>query len=249
MMKIINRLLSLLYPNCCAFCKKGVSYNTAEFYICDSCMEKLKFCIRQHRCTICGSPVDAPNHSICSECFNSKKNGIPIYYEKITAPLIYDENSKNAIFYFKHGQYLGAISTFCQLIKTMIDSDFANINFDFLVAIPPSKERVRKINFDQSAVLAENLSKNMGIKYLPHSMKRTRETKRQSSLNSTERKTNLNGAFAVNRPEKVFKDKIILVIDDVSTTGSTINECAKILKKANAKKVYGAVIAKTPPNA
>lgn len=248
-MKIINKLLSLLYPNCCAFCQKGVSYNTAEFYICDSCMEKLNFCIRQRRCTVCGNPIDNPKYSICSECFSSKKNGVPIYYDRITAPLIYDENSKNAIFYFKRGQYLGAISTFCKLIKTMIDSDFANVKFDFLTAIPPSKERVRKINFDQAAVLAENLSKNMGIQYLPHSMKRIRETKRQSSLNSAERKTNLNGAFAVNRPQKLFKNKTILVVDDISTTGSTINECAKILKNSGAKKVYGAVIAKTSSNA
>ena len=244
-MQITNMILSLLYPNNCAFCQKGLSYNRTETYVCSECMEKLSFCIRNQRCSLCGSPIDDMKHSLCRECYAAKKNGIPIYYDKITAPVIYDHNVKDAIVYLKKGRFLGAVSTFCHLIEAMIKADFDGVNFDFIVSVPPRQQRMRETNFDQSKIIAENLAKIIKVKYLRNSMKRLRETEKQSDLGLFERKTNLDGAFSLKRPAEIFKNKIVLVIDDVSTTGSTINECARILKQAGAAKVYGAVLAKT----
>lgn len=244
-MRIINMLLSLLYPNNCAFCKKNVSYSRTETYICSECMEKLNFCIRNRRCSLCGSPIDNTAHNLCAECYTAKKNRIPVYYDKITAPVVYDNNVKDAVVYLKKGRFLGAVTTFCHLIEAMLKSDFAGVNFDFIVSVPPRQQRMRETNFDQSKIIAENLAKIIKVKYLRGSMKRLRETEKQSGLGLFERKTNLDGAFALKRPAEIFKNKTILVIDDVSTTGSTINECARVLKQAGAVKVYGAVIAKT----
>ncbi len=244
-MSIKSMIFSILYPNNCAFCKKGVSYNSTDTYICDECMNKLNFCIRSPRCKFCGMPIDNPAYSLCNECLDALKSGSKIYYDKITAPLVYNDAVKNSIVYLKKGMFLGAVSTFCHLIESMIKSDFADADLDFIVSVPPRQQRMRETSFDQSRLVAKTLAKIIKIKYIPNCMKRIRKTEKQSALGVAERKSNLDGAFAVKRCENKFKNKTILVIDDVSTTGATINECARALKQAGALKVYGAVIAKT----
>ena len=245
-MKIKGMLLSLLFPNNCAFCKKGVAYNVTETYICDECMENLTFCIRSHRCSLCGTPIDNPEYSLCSECFIRKKNGIRIYFNRITAPIVYDNFSKNAVICLKNEMFLGAVLTFCHMIESMVKSDFEGVDFDYIVSVPPRQERMRETNFDQAEIIAANLAKIMRIKYIPKCMKRLRKTEKQSELSFWERNANLDGAFGLRRHDARFKDKTILVIDDVCTTGTTMNECARVLKqKGGAAKVYGAAIAKT----
>lgn len=244
-MRIVDGLLSLVFPNVCIFCDKGLPHSDSGVYICDECMERLNFCINSKRCKKCGDIIGDSKAALCNNCYSLKSSGKPVYYHKITAPLVYDNVSKDAIISLKSGKYLGAVGTFCGLIEAMVRSDFSDIDFDYIVSVPPRIERMLKTRFDQAEILASTLAHRMGIKYIRKSMKRVRRTKKQSELSRNERFENLKGAFVVRPRKTMLEGKNVLVIDDVCTTGSTINECARAIHNAGAAMVCGAAIAKT----
>jgi len=247
-MKILSSVLSIIYPNNCAFCKTGMPHSDSGVYICGECMKKLVFCINTERCVKCGAPLDNPKYKLCGDCYKMRKSGETVYYDRITAPLEYDDNAKNAIVYLKNGRYLGAVGTFCALIEMMIKNDFAGEKIDIVVSVPPRRGRMRKIGFDQAEIIAEGLAPRIGTKYIRGSLKRVRKTRKQSELSRRERLMNLSGAFALRKPAELFRGKTILVADDVCTTGATMNECARVLKQAGAAKVFCAAIARTGKN-
>lgn len=244
-MKIFNRLMGLIYPCRCTFCGKGLMPNDEEFYICDSCMLSLDFCIDKRCCTICGVPIDEEKGSLCKECFDLKKNRIIVFTKRRAAALVYDDACHDAIVNYKLARVLGGVRTFVCLMADVFNKEYGGVEFDYIVSVPPNKSRMRKIGFDQSKTLAVLLSKKIGIKYLSKALKRNRDTHRQSSLSRDERRKNLKGVFSAAKNSETYKDKVFLLIDDVSTTGTTLNECAKALKVAGAEAVYCLTIAKT----
>lgn len=241
-MKLINRVLSLFYPSLCAFCKTGMPYSDSGVYICPDCMEKLSFSLGKPRCTRCGAVMNDYKYTVCSNCRDLKKQGVTVC-DRVTFPIAYDDLSKRAIIPIKKGEYLGAVSTLCGLIRLMIDADFANVKFDYVVSVPPRRARMIKPNFDQTKLLAEQTAKLIGVPYMSRCFKRVRKTKKQSKLSREERRRNIHGAFALGKSAQLLRDKTVLVIDDITTSGATLNECARVLKEAGTARVYGAVIA------
>ena len=130
----------------------------------------------------------------------------------------------------------------------MVKNDFGGVNFDYITAIPPRRQRMKEIGFDQSGALAKKTAKLLSVKYYPNLFKRIRQTSKQTDLSSFERQQNLNGAFGLKGNSDNIQGKTILVIDDVTTTGATFNECARVLKLSGAKAVYCAAIATTEKN-
>ena len=125
----------------------------------------------------------------------------------------------------------------------MVKSDFSQVEFDAVVSVPPRKKR-RKDNYDQASALGKEVAKRLSLPYISNSLYQTREIKKQSSLTFDARIKNVKDAFKVRKPDKI-KAKTILLIDDVRTTGSTLNECGKALKEAGAYRVYSATAGTT----
>lgn len=244
-MHIIDGILYCLFPNICGFCDELMPHSNTGVYICDECMQRVRFCVKEHCCKICGSPMPDTNYKICGSCFANKSAGVPVYYEAITAACVYDDKSSRGILRFKKGDCLGAAGTFAGLINAMVLENFKNVKFDLVAAVPPRHERMRSPGFDQCHVLAYKTAKLMGITYKKNMLKRVRRVQKQTSLGRSERQQNLSGAFALSIPSDDISDRTILVIDDVTTTGATMNECARVLKEGGAKAVYGAAIAVT----
>ena len=123
---------------------------------------------------------------------------------------------------------------------------------DLILAVPLHKRRLRWRGFNQSLIMAlylgENLTPGLPIKVLDELILRNRDTKPQVKIkNKLQRKTNVRNAFILESEilkQNPIKEKNILLVDDVATTGSTLFECAKVLKKYGAKKVYGVVLAR-----
>ncbi len=107
---------------------------------------------------------------------------------------------------------------------------------DVIIPVPLHPKRLFKRKYNQSALLAQKLAKHFHKEYLPLVLKRKKNTISQGHLNRTKRQANVRGAFYISTPEEI-QGKKILLIDDVYTTGATLNECAKILKKAKVKQV------------
>jgi ComF family protein len=116
------------------------------------------------------------------------------------------------------------------------DSDFPFSDFELILCVPLHPRRLRQRGFNQSLLLARRVSRAHSIPLNFTALQRTRHTQPQTQLSGPERQKNIRGAFEVRRPEAIA-EKEILLIDDVFTTGATVQECAKVLLKAGAKRV------------
>lgn len=116
--------------------------------------------------------------------------------------------------------------------------------YDYIIPVPLHKVRIRERHYNQSDYIVKGISKAAGIEALPDAVKRTRYTKTQTRLSRAERIENVRGAFEINREYRdLLKDKNLIVIDDIITTGSTVNEVIRILKEAGCGKILGGCLA------
>jgi len=157
---------------------------------------------------------------------------------------------KNLIRQFKYQPFIkelaqpltSLIITHFQLIEK---SPTGFVNF-ILIPVPLEKKRLKQRGFNQAEEIAKKLSKFLKITLLNNVLVKTKETLPQVELSEKERGENIKEAFSYQHPELV-KDKKILLIDDVYTTGSTMEECARVLKKAGAKEIIGITVARASP--
>ena len=156
---------------------------------------------------------------------------------------VYDDISKNMLLLLKFFDKTSCAST---LAKFMVHagSDIIKEKPDLIIPVPLHYMRLIKRKYNQSALLANEISKLTDIKCDLFSLKRCKNTVPQVKFAGRERIRNIRGAFVVKKPENI-KGKNIVLIDDVMTTGSTLKECAIALKKAGAKKIYALTAART----
>ena len=240
MINVIESFLELLYPekNICQICNV-YDNNINDKYICDSCLKKLET-IQGTTCKICNKGISHnPDLVICEECARDTKSfemsKSPFYYKGTIKKLIHDYKYCNQTYYYKLFGYL--------LVQHMKDKDYTN--FDYIMSVPLHKIKLRKRGYNQSKLLAKYIEKHFDISYIDV-LKRVHNTEKQSNLSKHARQRNLQNAFAIknNRVIKLIEGKNILIIDDIFTTGTTINECSKILKFHGANKVYSLTLAR-----
>lgn len=138
-------------------------------------------------------------------------------------------------FKFSNDRYLSRV--FGELFLDELVARVYHKDFDMLITVPLHKKAKRYRGYDQVELMCQDF-KNLGIDLSTDNLIKTRQTKEQATIDRKDRKTNLLGAFDIKRPDEI-KDKNILLIDDVITTGATMTECAKTLIKNGAKSVAG----------
>ena len=203
----------------------------ADSGVCGECYGKLPW-VRGNLCERCGGVVLGTG-SVCNDCSGEK-----FYFHRNFNVFNYVDDMQKNILRFKKGRkYLGYY--FSEIMREYLEK--LPIHFDYIIPMPIHENRLKERSFNQSDVLVEKLKD----KYVVDSsvLKRIKDTPHQTGLNKSNRKSNLDKAFEVIDKDKV-KDKIILVVDDIYTTGSTLNECAKTLVKSGAKGVYGLCLAR-----
>jgi len=150
---------------------------------------------------------------------------------------------KEAIHSFKFGAHLRLLPIFTELVINFamryIDID----TFDVVVPVPLHKTKLREREFNQAQLLAKDFSDKKSLPINSWGLKKIRNTKPQTEFNKDKRRSNIKNAFKVT-DSSCFKDKKILLMDDVFTTGSTLNECAKMLTESGAKSVECLVVAR-----
>ncbi len=235
MNKYLTIILNTIYPLKCEVCRQQLPL-AAGNRICQSCRKKI-LPIGDNFCHKCGKSLLIAA-DICVDC----QGNDTLYYESIKAAGIYHGILRESIHAFKYERRscLGA-----DLGDFMISSyrqHFSLNSFDKLVPVPLHKKQYRQRQYNQSEVLARKLSRATGIPVAADTLARSRATKPQFTLNKQERALNIKDSFQVKNRAWLQGAKV-LVIDDICTTGSTINECARILKQAGAEEVYGLVLA------
>lgn len=186
-------------------------------------------------CTCCGLPLEISmkdmGELLCGGC-----TAFPKTYRRARSAVAYDDASRGLILGFKHGDQLHLTLTFIPWLKTVGGELLQDA--DLLVPVPLHWRRLIKRRYNQSAVIAQRLSRETGLAYVPEALKRIRHTPVQGHLSARERYKNVSKAFSVDLKQRdVIKDKKIVLIDDVYTTGATVEECAGALYAAGAARV------------
>jgi ComF family protein len=154
----------------------------------------------------------------------------------------YDDFTKKLIHDFKFNDKTGYAKSFAYMIYNQSKQLLKNA--DFLIPVPMHKSRLQRRKYNHATLIARNLSKFSGVKLEVDALIKLRPTSNQMGLSKLERARNLQGAFSVT-DALLIKDKLVILVDDVLTTGATANECAKILKQYGARKVIVLTVART----
>lgn len=224
-MKILNFLLTFIYPKTCMSCNTLLNYNT-KIELCDNCAKDFNP-YRGNRCITCDRPID--NTGECSICKSEK-----IYFEKGYCVYPYAGAVRNTILNFKF-KNMALYYTYLGSKMTEYYFEYIMESYDYITAVPIHKKKLKLRGYNQAELLAEYISEQINIPYCTI-LKRTVNTKPQNALSKKERVTNIKNAFSLIDNIDI-KNKSILIVDDIFTTGTTINECCKVLKKAGAFKV------------
>jgi len=223
--KFFFKLLNLIFPPKCGFCG---DITMTEHFICNNCynLSTQKYI---DRCEFCGKIAYS---GICSECKNKD-----IYYDKLIFCSEYTEEFRKKIHLYKFSDKKHYYHFFCELIYERVK----NKKYDLIIPVPISKERYKERGYNQAGLIAKKLAKILEIPYSFDILLKLRNSERQSMQTLKDRKKSVKNVFKIADNKNVI-DKKILLIDDVFASGSTVNECSRILKEAGAKHIEVAVI-------
>lgn len=237
-MKFLDILFQFFYPMRCPVCDEILPFKIFDIpkapFICASCYKKLSF-NNETRCFKCSKPLVNENETFCEDCKNEKR-----FFDAGFGMLLHDESAKKIIYGLKFGckkdnaKFIG---------YEMARLFFKNIylwNADAIIPVPLHPKKKRKRGFNQADVIANELSSNLllfgiNIKVDMEFLLRNVNTRPQKNLNAKQRMKNVHGAFTCSTSKKY---KSVILIDDIFTSGSTINEAARVLKNAGVQKVY-----------
>jgi len=223
---MLDTLLSLLAPHVCVVCgeEKGV--------LCIDCGKKS--IVLNKECFVCFKP--ALHNELCVDCSNQKQ------LVRLTSVGWYKDNLKNAIYTFKFNGKRGGSSSLARLLYEV----YKPLHKDSLVTyIPTTAIHIRERGFDHAKLLGQSFASYSSLPCV--ALLARKNNHRQLGRNKVDRLQAISGAFIAIHP-KLLKDKHIVLIDDVTTTGATLSEAAKVLLQAGARSVEALVIAKTPAN-
>ncbi len=235
--------MNVLYPSKCAICKGVFQYKDSKKGICERCI-KIFEAPKGNLCVICGRPTENIKCSVCSKVLSGKLyEDKMIYFTKNYPLFLYNDATRIIIFDLKYNKKLYNISAFENIIKSRIDK----INLDHIDLIMPipmyeKKEKIR--GFNQAKIFAKITCDLTGIEYCENNLIRIKNTQAQNKKSLRGRYENVAGCFEVIDKGKI-RSKKILLIDDIYTSGSTINISSKELIKNGANEVYSLTLSIT----
>lgn len=237
-------ILSCIYPPSCVLCNAAITHTGR---MCDRCFDRLCF-IRGLMCDACGYPLvvedvhsDAHYRILCASCFKKK----PIY--TLRSGMIYDDFSKQFVLRFKHGDRLDLAPVLSTILYQGVCDALPHV--DAFVPIPLSRQRMWKRRYNQATLLAKGLAhctKNytgQSIPILYHALRRVRHTPSQGSKTYDQRRLNVQKAFCVAHVDQ-FHGRTVALVDDVYTSGATMDACARVLKDAGVAHIYAFTLAR-----
>ncbi len=221
----------LLWPPRCALCGEFIGPQLAGFCPqCQGSFQTVSFPI----CQICGKPlpeISRPAGNICGFCIESEPR-----YDRARLYSRYEGALAEVLKDFKFKERRSVLPALSAYMIECYELFYGGQFFDVVLPVPLHRRRLHLRGFNQAADLAKPIAKRQGFVLQYNVLERTRDTMPQYGLTVSQREKNVKGAFAVIRPQAV-KEKSVLLVDDIMTTGTTINECARVLRKAGAAHV------------
>ena len=220
--------LNMLFPRRCPICSDIVMPKGQ--LVCPECVENIPY-IKGPRCYRCGKELRDERTEYCYDC--SKHT---MYYEKGVSLYRYNHVMRRAMDGFKYKNRREYADFFTAELIRICGSVMQDWGADAVIPVPIHKSRRRIRGYNQAELLAAPLGEFLKIPMRTDFIERIRKTKPQNKLNDKERQKNIEGAFKICK--NVVQLKKVILVDDIYTTGSTINACAKLLREAGIEQVY-----------
>ncbi len=221
MMGLFSNIISFVFPPRCPCCNE-INHNGLP---CDECAVELKKCENlKNACRYCGLDKS------CCQC--SKYHYL---FEGVASPFKNKGVAQEGVYGMKYHSMFHAARYFGVKLAECFAERFKNVNIDFVCIVPTHKSRLRKISYDYVELLAKTVAHKLGLPFRPKTLKKIKVTESQHLLPIDKRQANVKGAFLCKDD---LHGKTILLIDDIKTTGYTLNECSKQLRMCGAEKVY-----------
>lgn len=225
---MLRAVRDLLFPPACLQCGKRLPDSRLPLF-CSTCMDDVNV-IGSPACTCCGLPFPVGSDHLCGDCVRRF-----YHFELARSAFVYSPPVSRLIVELKFGARLHGLASLACLAR--INGHFEPFSPpDFIVPVPLHRRRLQQRGFNQATLIARSCFPGWEDRIAPGMLIRVRDTVSQSSLTGLQRRRSLRNAFRVSSTQSVEQRRILLV-DDVFTTGSTVNECAKKLTRAGASKV------------
>lgn len=229
---MVKRFLDFFLPPVCSLCER-VDTESGEGAICLNC-RKLLFPIHPPLCPHCGRPIAAGDSHPCSRCLTRE----PIY-DLARAGGLYRNAMITAIHSLKYQERIHLAKDLAGWTFKQCEEYGFFSKVDMLIPVPLHPRRLKERGFNQSQLLGRVLSKKLSIPCNPFILIRAVDTPPQVGLSEKKRRENVRGAFGISPGrQSLIEGKALLLVDDVMTTGATVEECARTLKNSGAEKVY-----------
>lgn len=238
MKRLIPSLLDFLFPPLCHICRSFIE-DAGNIHICAGCRDRMPLALSP-LCTVCGIPfAGAGDDHICGQCLVH-----PPHFDSARAHLLHQGPAREMIHAFKYRYKTHLRRPLALLALEGLSGFITRRQPDVIIPVPLHRKRLQSRGFNQAVLLGEVFSTYLSVPMQTGTLARIRETEPQIELSGEERRRNVRDAFAVACPEAILNRRVLL-LDDVMTTGSTVNECAKELKNAGALSVTVATVART----
>ncbi|MBQ8425188.1 MAG: ComF family protein [Clostridia bacterium] len=219
------------------------------------CLKLENLIFENHSCIACGKEIpDGTKFSICEKCFNKMKkidedkmikyywlNEKEIAFNKSIAFYVYDEIVSSIVKSFKYSSK----KYYAKYIAMLMTENLDIFNdYDYLTFVPITSKRLKSRGYNQAEEIAKEISKITKIPVV-ELIRKTKETRNQAELSKEDRINNLKDSFVIIDKENIIKDKKIIIIDDVFTTGTTMKRCSFEIKKLKPKEIFVMTFART----
>jgi ComF family protein len=228
--------LDLVYPRSCAGC--GGVLGKQSGHLCWDCLAGLQL-VTDPMCSICGDPVEGKvgHRYECAFCVRRRP-----HFDRARSAARFRGPLKAAIHSLKYGDCVHLSRDFALLLRACVATHFSGTSADMVTFVPLHPKRERERTYNQSAAMAGLLARALRIPAGP-CLRRVRDTGTQTGLSAHDRRENMRGAFEAVQTSWI-EGRSLLLVDDVMTTGATVDECAKVLKKAGAAYVGVVTVAR-----
>jgi len=244
-MSILRQFIDLIYPPRCPICGEflghtGRNSDRPGFPVCMSCMNDFTK-VNHPCCSVCSRPFESwvEDDHPCETCMRKWP-----FYSRVIVPYLYEGTLMTAVHQFKYGGKDHLAKSLGPLLALFTAEQFGGKDGLLVMPVPLHPKRLRERGFNQSLLLARYVAAQLDAELDFLSLRRIRYTQPQTGLKRDERRKNVRKAFGLTDSNGV-KGRTVILVDDVATTGNTLNECAGTLRRAGADNVYCAVLART----
>ncbi len=230
-----DNVLDFFYPRYteCLYCEAVMDRNREKF-LCENCQGRLLKI--SYACKRCSYPLATPNMDYCNQCI-----GLETSLDRFYAGYLFDDVSRSVIYNYKYNHKNYYCEFYASLILEVIENNYKNETIEAIAIVPSTKKRKKIRGFDHVLEIAKIVSKKSNIP-IYDLLIRNIQNNPQAKLGKNERALQIKNVFSLKKIK--IMPKTVLLVDDIYTTGSTLEECATLLKRSNMR-VIGAVMFRT----